>query len=110
MEHYWCLRWLLQENVTETTARVIRENLVRFERLPIVTRVADLPPLRAGHRGADRDRADRPPGGDLRMPLCRVCGGAAARERGASRHERERARCLTLTQEAARRLNGLCTA
>ena len=44
MEHYWCLRWLLQEGVTETTARVIRENLVRFEQLPLVMRVADLPP------------------------------------------------------------------
>ncbi|MBK9117815.1 MAG: RNB domain-containing ribonuclease [Betaproteobacteria bacterium] len=43
MEHYWCLRWLLQENVTETTARVIRENLVRCERLPLVLRVPDLP-------------------------------------------------------------------
>ena len=44
MEHYWCLRWLLQEKVAETPARVIRENLVRFERLPLVVRVADLPP------------------------------------------------------------------
>jgi exoribonuclease-2 len=44
MEQYWCLRWLLQESVSETTARVIRENLVRFEQLPLVTRVADLPP------------------------------------------------------------------
>ena len=44
MEHYWCLRWLLQEGVSETTARVIRENLVRFEHLPLVMRVADLPP------------------------------------------------------------------
>ena len=43
MEHYWCLRWLLQENVTETTATVIRDNLVRFERLPLVLRLADLP-------------------------------------------------------------------
>ena len=43
MEHYWCLRWLLQENVTETTATVIRENLVRFARLPLVERIADLP-------------------------------------------------------------------
>ena len=44
MEHYWCLRWLLQENVTEVVGRVIRENLVRLERLPLVVRVADLPP------------------------------------------------------------------
>jgi exoribonuclease-2 len=45
MEHYWCLRWLLQENVTETTGRVVRDNLVRFERIPLVSRVADLPAL-----------------------------------------------------------------
>ena len=48
MEQYWCLRWLLQENITETTAEVIRENLVRFTRLPMVTRVADLPPQAPG--------------------------------------------------------------
>jgi exoribonuclease-2 len=45
MEQYWCLRWLLQEGVTETTAAVLRENLVRLDSLPLVTRVADLPPL-----------------------------------------------------------------
>jgi exoribonuclease-2 len=45
MEQYWCLRWLLQENVTETTALVIRDNLVRFARLPWVQRLADLPSL-----------------------------------------------------------------
>jgi exoribonuclease-2 len=43
MEHYWCLRWLLQERVTETPATVIRENLVRFDRLPLTMRLADLP-------------------------------------------------------------------
>ncbi|HYT98378.1 MAG TPA: RNB domain-containing ribonuclease, partial [Casimicrobiaceae bacterium] len=45
MEHYWCLRWLLQENITETTASVIRDNLVRFENLPLILRLADLPAL-----------------------------------------------------------------
>ena len=44
MEQYWCLRWLMQENLTETTASVIRDNLVRFDRLPWVQRLADLPP------------------------------------------------------------------
>lgn len=43
MEHYWCLRWLLQERATECTARVIRDTLVRFDRLPIVVRLPDMP-------------------------------------------------------------------
>ena len=42
MEHYWCLRWLLQERVTETGATVIRDNLVRFDSIPIVLRLPDL--------------------------------------------------------------------
>ena len=45
MEHYWCLRWLLQERVVETTATVIRDNLVRFERLPLIVRLPDMPAL-----------------------------------------------------------------
>ena len=45
MEQYWCVRWLVQENVTEITASVIRDNLVRFDRLPWVQRLADLPAL-----------------------------------------------------------------
>ena len=44
LEHYWCLRWLLQEGVTETAATVIRDNLVRFDRLPLVVRLPDMPP------------------------------------------------------------------
>ncbi|HEY7943061.1 MAG TPA: RNB domain-containing ribonuclease, partial [Casimicrobiaceae bacterium] len=43
MEHYWCLRWLLQEKIAETTATIVRDNLVRFDRLPLWTRLADLP-------------------------------------------------------------------
>jgi exoribonuclease-2 len=38
LERYWMLRWLIQENVQEVTATVIREDLVRFDTLPMVTR------------------------------------------------------------------------
>jgi exoribonuclease II len=50
MEHYWCLRWLLQENVAVAPADVIREGLVRFADIPLVTRVVDLPDLAQGTR------------------------------------------------------------
>jgi exoribonuclease-2 len=45
MEHYWCLRWLLQGGVTESAATVVRDNLVRFDALPLYLRLADLPSL-----------------------------------------------------------------
>jgi len=48
MEHYWCLRWLLQENVRSIEAVVVRENLVRLEGLPLVVRVASLPAQEPG--------------------------------------------------------------
>ena len=43
MEHYWCLRWLLQDQVTRCNARVICDTLVRFDRLPLVMRLPDMP-------------------------------------------------------------------
>ena len=48
MEQYWCLRWLQQEGVEQVTGRVLRENLVRLDRLPLVTRVHSLPETAAG--------------------------------------------------------------
>jgi exoribonuclease II len=50
METYWALRWLLQEQVSSTSGVVLRENLVRIDRLPLVTRVPSLPSLEANTR------------------------------------------------------------
>ena len=50
MERYWCLRWLLQEDAGGVTASVLRENLVRFDELPLVARVPSLPALESGAR------------------------------------------------------------
>ena len=50
LETYWCLRWLLQEGVRECAASVLRENIVRLEGLPLVTRVAALPEFEPGTR------------------------------------------------------------
>ena len=44
MERYWCLRWLLQENVSELTANVIRDDLARLNGLPLVVKAPSLPP------------------------------------------------------------------
>ncbi len=50
MERYWCLRWLMQENIVEREATVLKENLVRFDGMPLVTRVTGAPALNPGER------------------------------------------------------------
>ncbi len=50
MERYWCLRWLQQEGVTEVEARVLRESLVRLDRIPLVLRCPSLPACEPGTR------------------------------------------------------------
>lgn len=52
MERYWCLRYLAQEQVSMVTARVLKEQLVRLEDIPLVLRLLDLPDLSAAPRGA----------------------------------------------------------
>jgi exoribonuclease-2 len=48
MERYWCLRWLVQENVSECGATVTREATVRLDGLPLMVRVPSLPDLYPG--------------------------------------------------------------
>jgi exoribonuclease-2 len=50
MERYWCLRWLLQEDVSSVVATVLRDNLCRFDELPLVARVVSLPVLASGSK------------------------------------------------------------
>jgi exoribonuclease-2 len=50
METYWVLRWLKQEGLRMVEAVVLRENLVRAEGFPLVTRVGALPDLEPGTR------------------------------------------------------------
>jgi len=47
MERYWCLRWLLQENVQQIEALLLRENLVRLSGIPLAGRIPSIPELPA---------------------------------------------------------------
>lgn len=50
MERYWCLQYLIQEAMQEISATVWRENLVRLDDLPYITKVHSLPELAPGSR------------------------------------------------------------
>ncbi len=50
MERYWVLRWFAQEGLDRFTATVIREDLVRAETLPFVTRVPGMATQPSGTR------------------------------------------------------------
>lgn len=50
MEHYWCLRWLVQERVSAADGVVVREGTVRLDGMPLTVRVPSLPEFEPGTR------------------------------------------------------------
>ncbi len=50
LERYWMLRWLIQESVSVITASVIRDDLIRFDNLPMVTRASSVAGIAPGSK------------------------------------------------------------
>ncbi|MDP2057207.1 MAG: RNB domain-containing ribonuclease [Thiobacillus sp.] len=50
LERYWMLRWMQQENVHVVTANIIREDLVRIDTLPLVTRAPSVMGIAPGSK------------------------------------------------------------
>ncbi len=50
MERYWCLQFMIQEDIKESHATVWRENLVWLDCVPYITKVYGLPDLKPGTR------------------------------------------------------------
>ncbi len=50
MERFWCLQYLIQEAVETVHGFVWRDNLVRLDDVPYITKVYGLPELKAGTR------------------------------------------------------------
>ena len=48
MERYWCLRWLGQEQVKQTEAVVLKEDVLRLTEVPLVIRLPGMPSVARG--------------------------------------------------------------
>ncbi|QNA97639.1 ribonuclease catalytic domain-containing protein [Massilia sp. Se16.2.3] len=48
MERYWCLRWLGQEQAKQVDAVVLKEDVLRLVDIPLVIRLAGMPPVARG--------------------------------------------------------------
>ncbi|AKU13768.1 exoribonuclease II [Azoarcus sp. CIB] len=50
MERYWCLRWLRQQPGITVDGKVLRDNLVRLDAIPLMVKVPSLPVMLPGTR------------------------------------------------------------
>ncbi|MGZ8254040.1 MAG: ribonuclease catalytic domain-containing protein [Burkholderiaceae bacterium] len=50
MERYWALRWMRQERVDRINATVIKDDVLRIDGMPFITRLPGLPELPRGQR------------------------------------------------------------
>jgi exoribonuclease-2 len=50
MEKYWCFRWIQQEQRTRMSATTLKEGMVRFDDIPLLTRVPELAQTSRGTR------------------------------------------------------------
>jgi exoribonuclease-2 len=48
MERYWCLRWLEQERITRIGGELLRENLVKLNRIPLIARASGMADIAPG--------------------------------------------------------------
>ncbi|WP_428851709.1 ribonuclease catalytic domain-containing protein [Imbroritus primus] len=78
MEKYWCLRWIQQENRTRMSATVLKEGMVRFDEIPLLTRVPELAQAGRGTQVMLEIMGSDEIGLDLSVRVLEVCAGGDA--------------------------------
>lgn len=78
MEKYWCLRWIQQENRTRMSATVLKEGMVRFDEIPLLTRVPELAQAARGTQVMLEIMGSDEIGLELSVRVLEVCAGGDA--------------------------------
>ncbi|HVL10468.1 MAG TPA: RNB domain-containing ribonuclease, partial [Burkholderiaceae bacterium] len=78
MEKYWCLRWIQQENRTRMSATVLKEGMVRFDEIPLLTRVPELAQAARGTQVMLEIMGSDEIGLDLSVRVLELCAGGDA--------------------------------
>jgi len=103
MERYWCLRWLIQENISTSGAVVVKENLVKLEPCAIVYPGAVAASRSfARHTGQRGGFGYRPAGCGFRLPLCFAPVSAGGLTKRRNRTESVAAKAIFRVQSGCR--------